>query len=40
MNTFYLGNRKEFDEKSKAFMDKTDIYEVQLIIDEQHFGTE
>ena len=40
MNTFYLGNRKEFNEKSKAFMNETDIYELQVIIAERHDDTE
>ena len=40
MNTFYLGNRKEFDEKSKVFMNETDIYELQLIIGEMDNDTD
>ena len=40
MNTFYLGDAKEFNDKSIEFMVKTDLYEFQQVIDEKKYGTE
>ena len=40
LNTFYLGNRDEFEEKSATFMAKTDLYDFQLFVDEKRYGTE
>ena len=40
MNTFYLGDRKEFEEKANQFVTKTNIFEFQLLINEKRYGTE
>jgi hypothetical protein len=32
-NVFYLGNRKDFDEKANEFMTTTDVFEVDQIVD-------
>ena len=40
MNTFYLGDRKEFEEKANTFVTKMNIFEFQLIINEKRYGTE
>ena len=40
MNTFYLGDRKEFEEKANIFVTKTNIFEFQLLINEKRYGTE
>ena len=40
MNTFYLGDRKEFEEKANKFVTKTNIFEFQLLINEKRYGTE
>ena len=40
LNTFYLGDRKVFDEQVKMFLGKTDLFEFQLTINEEKYGTE